>query len=83
MNSLNCFRCNCPLQFAGSPRSAAKAVRNQPNDGLVFRSYGNYGSTFFDPMRESAYLEIAICDGCMRAQPEHFLASEGARDSYE
>lgn len=82
-NILNCFRCDCPLTFAGNPNAHDACSRNQPNDGLYFRTFGNYGSTFFDPMRDTAYLEIAICDGCMRARKEQILPSPGALGDYE
>ena len=35
-----------------------------PNDGVVFRARGNYGSTVFDPM-DGSYLEVLICDDCL------------------
>ena len=40
-------------------------------DGLIFRSTGNYGSTIFDPLPrsrfvDSEFLQIAICDECIK-----------------
>lgn len=32
--------------------------------GTAFRSFGNYGSTVFDPF-DGSYLDIAICNGCL------------------
>lgn len=37
---------------------------NQAQDGLAFKSYGQYGSTVFDPCN-GEYLEINICDECI------------------
>jgi hypothetical protein len=34
-------------------------------DGLVCRSYGNYGSRLYDPMVGKEFLEFYICDKCM------------------
>lgn len=38
---------------------------NQPKDGTVFSSHGNYGSTVWDPMTGVDLLEINICDPCL------------------
>jgi len=35
------------------------------NDCTVWRSYGNYGSGVFDPVRDNLYAEIVICDECL------------------
>jgi hypothetical protein len=36
-----------------------------PLGGTVFRAYGNYGSTIFDPM-DGSFIEIVICDSCLK-----------------
>lgn len=36
-----------------------------PINGTVFRTYGQYGSTVFDPM-DASYLEIVVCDSCLK-----------------
>lgn len=36
-----------------------------PNGGTAFHTSGHYGSGVFDPM-DGTYLEIAICDNCLR-----------------
>lgn len=41
------------------------ATAQQPEDAVSFRSPGQYGSTVFDPQDET-YLEINVCDGCLR-----------------
>jgi len=82
-NVVNCFKCDLELDYAGHLEGGNQVQMNQPSNGLAFRTYGHYGSTFFDPFREAAWLEIAICDACMRAHPNHFVASEGAQGDYE
>lgn len=37
---------------------------NQPEDGLYFRTHGQYGSRVFDPF-DGSFLEIVVCDNCM------------------
>lgn len=40
-----------------------------PNDGLLFISYGNYGSTVYDPQGNGQeYLLVILCDECAVAQ---------------
>jgi hypothetical protein len=42
-------------------------IEHQPY-GLIFISYGNYGSTVFDPepsKENLTYLQICICDVCI------------------
>ena len=38
-----------------------------PIDGTVFRTYGHYGSTVFDPM-DASYLEVVVCDKCLKSK---------------
>lgn len=59
MKTLNCICCDCELEnIMGSDG-------HQPDDGLSFYSYGHYGTTFFDPM-DGSYIQIAVCDPCLR-----------------
>jgi hypothetical protein len=46
-------------------KAAAPGSQNQPSGGTYFLTYGNYGSTVFDPLGVSV-LEISVCDGCLR-----------------
>ncbi len=39
-------------------------AENQPADGLVITTHGNYGSTVFDPM-DGNFLEFNVCDECI------------------
>lgn len=42
-------------------------VSNQPSEATYFISYGQYGSTIFDPM-DGQFIEINICDVCLAAK---------------
>ncbi len=46
-----------------------EAAENQPHKGTTFTSGGHYGSTAFDPMN-GEFLEINICDDCLRKRAE-------------
>lgn len=35
------------------------------SEATIFTSSGNYGSTVFDPMDSSMFLEVNICDECL------------------
>lgn len=50
-----------------------------PIGGTVFRTYGHYGSTVFDPM-DASYLDIVICDNCLKDRMEHVY--EGVNEEY-
>lgn len=59
MSDLHCISCpTTMLNFMGSKG-------HQPDNGLSFVSYGNYGSTVFDPM-DGTYIQIAVCDECLK-----------------
>lgn len=38
----------------------------QPSNGLTFIARGNYGSTVYDPVGSHEFLELTICDDCLR-----------------
>ena len=69
-NPIPCLLCGTELQYAGI---RGEEPINLPSDGTAFRTYGHYGSTFFDPGRNTAWFEIAICDACLRAVPRERL----------
>ena len=50
--------------------------RFQPDNGVAFLSYGHYGSTYFDPM-DGSFLEIAICDECLKEAVEKNIVQAG------
>jgi hypothetical protein len=60
---LHCVRCSKAVE----PSVRRIPERNSsvtPADALLFISYGNYGSTAFDPVSDCEYLCIIICDAC-------------------
>lgn len=60
---LPCFVCGTVLlnAFADSD--------NQPQEGTEFRTYGHYGSTFWDSF-DGEELVLNICDDCLRKHTE-------------
>lgn len=56
---LPCFVC-------GEVLTNAFDVDNQPQEGTEFRTYGHYGSTFWDSP-DGEELVLNICDSCLRA----------------
>lgn len=66
-DKLHCVRCGVEMS---NFMDGAKGY--QPNDGLAFKTHGHYGSTYFDPM-DSSYLEIAVCDKCIKECEEDGL----------
>lgn len=53
------------------------ATQVHPIGGTVFRTYGHYGSTVFDPM-DASYLEIVVCDECLNSRLAHTYAGVNA-----
>lgn len=64
-NKINCLSCRNELDNLDYDIQDGKRVEVHPMNGLHFRTYGHYGSTIFDPMGTSEYLDIAICDVCV------------------
>jgi hypothetical protein len=60
---LPCFVCGKTLE------NAFPDSDNQPNDGTEFRTYGHYGSTFWDSF-DGEELVLNVCDPCLREHPE-------------
>jgi hypothetical protein len=57
--ALPCIVCGTALT------NVVDMVPNQPNDGVVCHTYGNYGSTVYDPISDSRKLEFNVCDECL------------------
>ena len=56
---LACICCNTPL------RNVTDDVDNQPSEGTEFRTFGHYGSTFWDSM-DGEEIVINVCDTCLQ-----------------
>lgn len=44
---------------------SVESCANQPYEGAVFTSHGNYGCTVFDEI-DGAKLEVNVCDDCLK-----------------
>lgn len=60
----NCIICDTEVENWDEAYPERKETIH-PIGGTVFRTYGHYGSTVFDPM-DASYLEIVICDPCLK-----------------
>lgn len=60
---LPCFKCGKTLDNVFEPSD------NQPDEGTEFRTYGHYGSTFWDSF-DGEELVLNICDDCLRGHTE-------------
>ena len=58
-----CFVCGTVL------RNVDTASDNQPSAGTEFRTYGHYGSTFWDSL-DGEELVLNVCDPCLRARTD-------------
>lgn len=77
LRKLNCIVCSVELENWGYVYPNKKVVH--PIDGTVFRAYGNYGSTVFDPM-DASYLDVVICDRCLTDRMDR--AYKGVNEEY-
>jgi hypothetical protein len=64
MKILNCIVCNKELESA-----VGEDGNNQPYGATTFQSYGQFGSTIFDPM-DGTYIEINVCDACLNEKKD-------------
>lgn len=60
---LPCFACGKTL------RNAFGECDNQPEEGTEFRTYGHYGSSFWDSF-DGEQLVLNVCDECLRAHTD-------------
>lgn len=60
---LPCFKCGKTLL------NAFQEPENQPSEGTEFRTYGHYGSTFWDSL-DGEELVLNVCDDCLRANTD-------------
>ena len=68
---LPCFKCGKTLP------NAFPNVENQPSGGTEFRTFGHYGSTFWDSGYEA--LVLNVCDECLREHTERLGAQKPER----
>ena len=75
---MNCIVCSrpCEVLWEGAKGDNIPAM----HDGVVCFSYGNYGSTVFDPMGGTC-LRFALCDGCLAKKAKDILKIEFSRKS--
>lgn len=62
---LSCIRCEKQMR-----NYLDRQVGFQPEGGLAFFTHGHYGSAHFDPMDGRSYLELCVCDDCVKAMEE-------------
>ena len=74
----NCIVCNTEVDNWDIAYPEDK-IQVHPIGGTVFRTYGNYGSTVFDPM-DASYLEIVVCDACLNSRTERTYS--GVNEQY-
>jgi hypothetical protein len=74
----NCIVCNTEVENwdIAYPEDNPQV---HPIGGTVFRTYGNYGSSVFDPM-DASYLEVVVCDRCLKSRLHHTY--EGVNEQY-
>lgn len=60
---LPCFKCGETLL------NAFPDQENQPSEGTEFRTYGHYGSTFWDNF-DGEELVLNVCDNCLNAHKD-------------
>lgn len=65
--ALPCIVCDKLLTNVFPDRLKEDESQQQPKDGVVFISYGNYGSAVFDSFG-IGYIELNICDSCLLAK---------------
>jgi len=75
----NCIVCNAELENFDDAYPEDKPTVH-PIDGTVFRTYGHYGSSIFDPM-DASYLEVVVCDPCLRNRMERTY--RGVNEQYK
>ena len=66
--TLPCFACGKKLLAA-----IKKNTNNQPSGAVCFRAPGQYGSRLFDPMNDNEYIEVNICDACLKKNAKKAL----------
>lgn len=68
---MNCIVCDRDLREVFNDEDY-----NQPYAGTAFKSYGHYGSTIFDPMDGKSFIELYICDTCLRDKSDNIYTAQ-------
>jgi len=63
---LPCIVCSKVLE----PAFPSEVDSHGPYAATMFTSRGNYGSTLFDPVTINLFLQINVCDDCLRSAGE-------------
>jgi len=71
---LNCIKCGCAVENWDD----VDPDTIQPIGGTVFRTYGHYGSSVFDPM-DGTYMEIVVYDECLRDNQHTYQSVDNER----
>jgi hypothetical protein len=75
---INCIVCDTEVENWNDPYPEDRP-QVHPIGGTLFRTYGHYGSSVFDPM-DASYLEVIVCDECLEAKMN--FAHEGLDEKY-
>lgn len=76
----NCIICKCDVENWDIAYPEDKPMVH-PIGGTVFRTYGHYGSSVFDPM-DASYLEVVFCDSCLTERLNNAFVYEGINEKY-
>ena len=68
----NCIICSKEVENWDEAYPEGNVIH--PIDGTVFKTYGHYGSTVFDPM-DASFMEIVICCDCLKPRTQHTYIS--------
>lgn len=71
-----------PCLVCGTRLPLAKNGRTAPKDGTLFRSYGSSESKFEVVLALSAFVEIIVCDVCLRTAAENGRVLRGQPPVY-
>jgi hypothetical protein len=66
-----CFVCACEIERDHDHDPDDLVTVGSTYNALVFRATGNFGSTLFDPIEVHEFLEICICDTCVKSRIDH------------
>jgi len=61
-----CICCDREVKFLCPELNCKTTSIGCPDDATVWRSWGNYGSTVYDPQNSNEFLELVLCDNCLK-----------------